>query len=90
VTNQVKARKPDCDRELRKLRRLGWCPLWQRGEQEIPGKKGSGSLRCQIGKLQCKPIPSGGVVRNIVATPDRRLYLACSGVNTVAVVSLNQ
>jgi virginiamycin B lyase len=32
-------------------------------------------------------IPSGGgVVRNMVATPDRRLYLACSGVNKVAVV----
>jgi virginiamycin B lyase len=38
-----------------------------------------------------KPIPSGGgVVRNIVATPDRRLYLACSGVNKVAVVELNR
>ena len=37
-----------------------------------------------------KPIPSGGgVVRNMVATPDRRLYLACSGVNKVAVVDLN-
>ena len=32
-------------------------------------------------------IPSGGgVVRNMVATPDGRLYLACSGVNKVAVV----
>jgi virginiamycin B lyase len=32
-------------------------------------------------------IPSGGgVVRNMVATPDRGLYLACSGVNKVAVV----
>ena len=37
-----------------------------------------------------KPIPSGGgVVRNMVAAPDRRLYLACSGVNKVAIVSLN-
>jgi virginiamycin B lyase len=36
-----------------------------------------------------QPIPSGGgVVRNMVATPDRRLYLACSGVNKVAVVDL--
>jgi hypothetical protein len=26
------------------------------------------------------------VVRNMVATPDGRLYLACSGVNKVAVV----
>jgi virginiamycin B lyase len=34
-------------------------------------------------------IPSGGgVVRNMVATPNGRLYLACSGVNKVAVVSL--
>lgn len=32
-------------------------------------------------------IPSGGgVVRNMVATPDHKLYLACSGVNKVAVV----
>ena len=38
-----------------------------------------------------KPIPSGGgVVRNIVATPDRRLYLTCSGLNKVAVVDLNR
>jgi len=36
-----------------------------------------------------KAIPSGGgVVRNMVATPDQRLYLACSGVNKVAVVDL--
>jgi virginiamycin B lyase len=36
-----------------------------------------------------EPIPSGGgVVRNMVATPDRHLYLACSGVNKVAVVDL--
>jgi virginiamycin B lyase len=38
-----------------------------------------------------KPIPSGGgVVRNMVATPDGRLYLACSGVNKVAVVDLHR
>jgi len=38
-----------------------------------------------------KAIPSGGgVVRNMVATPDRRLYLACSGVNKVAVVDLSK
>src|SRR5438552_2566162 len=38
-----------------------------------------------------KQIPSGGgVVRNMVATPDRRLYLACSGVNKVAVVDLTK
>jgi virginiamycin B lyase len=36
-------------------------------------------------------IPSGGgVVRNMVATSDHRLYLACSGVNKVAVVDLNK
>ena len=35
------------------------------------------------------PIPSGGgVVRNMVATPDGRLYLACSGVNKVAVAEV--
>ena len=34
-----------------------------------------------------KQIPSGGgVVRNMVATPGGQLYLACSGVNKVAVV----
>jgi len=36
-------------------------------------------------------IPSGGgVVRNMVATPDRRLFLACSGVNKVAVVAASR
>ena len=36
-------------------------------------------------------IPSGGgTVRNMVATPDAHLYLACSGVNKVAVVELRQ
>jgi virginiamycin B lyase len=35
------------------------------------------------------PIPSGGgVVRNMVATPDGKLYLACSGVNKVAVAEV--
>lgn len=34
-------------------------------------------------------IPSGGgVVRNMVATPDGKLYLACSGVNKVAVAEI--
>ena len=34
-------------------------------------------------------IPSGGgVVRNMVATPNGKLYLACSGVNKVAVVDV--
>jgi virginiamycin B lyase len=41
--------------------------------------------------FRTKPSPSrGGVVRNMVATPDRQLYLVCSGVNQVAVVSLNR
>jgi virginiamycin B lyase len=32
------------------------------------------------------PIPSGGgVVRNMVATPDGRLFLACSGTNRIAI-----
>jgi len=39
--------------------------------------------------IRSRPIPSGGgVVRNMVATPDGRLYLACSGVNKVAVVEI--
>lgn len=39
--------------------------------------------------LRSWPIPSGGgVVRNIAATQDGKLYLACSGVNKVAVVSV--
>jgi virginiamycin B lyase len=34
-------------------------------------------------------IPSGGgVVRNMVATPDGKLYLACSGVNKVAIAQM--
>jgi virginiamycin B lyase len=38
-----------------------------------------------------KAIPSGGgVVRNMVATADGRLFLACSGVNKVAVVDVNR
>ena len=41
--------------------------------------------------FSAEPIPSGGgVVRNMVATPDGRLYLACSGVNKVAVVEVTQ
>jgi len=40
-------------------------------------------------KFETTPIPSGGgVVRNMVATPDGKLYLACSGVNKVAVVTI--
>jgi virginiamycin B lyase len=38
-------------------------------------------------QFSSEPIPSGGgVVRNMVATKNGRLYLACSGVNKVAVV----
>ena len=41
--------------------------------------------------FRSEPIPSGGgVVRNMAATPDRHLFLACSGVNKVAVVDLNK
>jgi len=37
------------------------------------------------------PIPSGGgVVRNMVATPEGNLYLACSGVNKVAIVQVSR
>ena len=37
------------------------------------------------------PIPSGGdVIRNMVTTPDGRLYLACSGVNKVAIVEITR
>jgi virginiamycin B lyase len=45
----------------------------------------------QSESFSSKEIPSGGgVVRNMVATPDHRLYLACSGVNKVAVVDLKR
>jgi virginiamycin B lyase len=38
--------------------------------------------------FQSWPIPSGGgVIRNMVATPDGKLYLACSGVNKVAIAT---
>lgn len=41
--------------------------------------------------FRTESIPSGGgVVRNMVATSDGRLYLACSGVNKVAVVDLSK
>jgi virginiamycin B lyase len=41
--------------------------------------------------FQTWPIPSGGgVVRNMVATPDGKLYLACSGVNKVAVAQVTR
>jgi len=40
--------------------------------------------------FQSWPIPSGGgVVRNMVATRDDRLYLACSGVNKVAIAEVS-
>ena len=35
------------------------------------------------------PIPSGGgVVRNIVATPDGKLYLACSSVSNIGIAEI--
>lgn len=41
--------------------------------------------------FQTWPIPSGGgVVRNMVATPDGKLYLACSGVNKVGIVEVSR
>lgn len=43
------------------------------------------------GAFSKEAIPSGGgVIRNMVATPDDHLYLACSGVNKVAVVNAAQ
>jgi virginiamycin B lyase len=37
------------------------------------------------------PIPSGGgVVRNMVSTPDGDLYIACSGVNKVGIVNVER
>ena len=42
-------------------------------------------------KFSSTPIPSGGgVVRNIAAIKDGRLYLACSGVNKVAIVDVRE
>ncbi len=39
--------------------------------------------------FQTWPIPSGGgVVRNMVATSEDKLYLACSGVNKVAIAEV--
>jgi len=37
------------------------------------------------------PVPSGGgVIRNMVATPDGKIYLACSGVNKVGIAEATQ
>jgi virginiamycin B lyase len=42
-------------------------------------------------KFQKWPIPSGGgVVRNMVATADDKLYLALSGVNKVAIADVRR
>lgn len=42
-------------------------------------------------KFQTWPIPSGGgVVRNMVHTPDGNLWLACSGVNKIAFVQIKE
>jgi virginiamycin B lyase len=41
--------------------------------------------------FRSEAIPSGGgVVRNMVATPDGKLYLACSGVNKVAIADVGR
>lgn len=41
--------------------------------------------------FQTWPIPSGGgVVRHMISTPDDRLYLACSGVNKVAIAEVER
>ena len=37
-------------------------------------------------KFQSWPIPSGGVVRNMMPTRDGNLVMACSGVNKIALV----
>ena len=35
------------------------------------------------------PVPSGGgVIRHIVATPNGKLYIACSGVNKIGIVEI--
>ncbi len=45
----------------------------------------------QTESFQSWPIPSGGgVVRHMVATPDGRLYIACSGVNKVGIVTVTE
>ena len=42
-------------------------------------------------KFQTWTIPSGGgVVRNMVTTPDGNLWLACSGVNKIAFVEIGK
>lgn len=42
-------------------------------------------------KFQTWPIPSGGgVVRNMVHTPDGNLWMACSGVNKIAFVQIRK
>jgi virginiamycin B lyase len=42
-------------------------------------------------KFESWAIPSGGgVVRNMVATPDGNLWLACSGVNKIAFVEIQK
>jgi len=45
----------------------------------------------KLESFSTEAIPSGGgTVRNMVATPDGKLYLACSGVNKVAVVDISK
>jgi hypothetical protein len=45
----------------------------------------TGAFRAE--RFSSEPIPSGrATVRNMGATPDGRLYLACSGVNKVSIM----
>jgi hypothetical protein len=42
--------------------------------------------RCAAESVRSGVLRQSGVGRNIVATPDGRLYLACSGLNKFAIV----
>ena len=58
----------------------------------MPGTRPNTVVRFDPGteKFQTWAIPSGGgVVRNMVHTPDGDLWLACSGVNGIAEVRIN-
>ena len=47
------------------------------------------AVRSEDGKFQTWEIPSGGgVVRNMMATQEGNLVLACSGVDRIALVDL--
>ena len=58
---------------------------------KLDPKTGKITLNPKTKSFQHWPIPSGGgVVRNMVATPDDKLYVACSGVNKVAIVEVTR